>query len=87
MLPKFLLADNSQNNPDLLYVVHTENPRCIFETKLDQDFYENHSIHWIDPEPENKLIIENIVNQAEKFIEDELDNQERLYDLEFDEED
>lgn len=86
MLPKFLLADNSQNDPDMLYVVHTEQPRCIFEAKLDHDFYENHSTHWIDPEPENKLIIENIVNQAEKFIEDELDNQERLYDLEFDKE-
>lgn len=29
MLPKFLIADNSQEAPDLVYVVHTEKPQCI----------------------------------------------------------
>ena len=48
MLPKFLIADNSQEAPDLVYVVHTEEPLCtddieslmeeaeeFFETELE----------------------------------------------------
>ncbi len=82
-LPKFLLADNSQDNPDLIYVVHTEEPRCIIACELETDFYENHDIHWIDAKPENGLLIENLVNLAEKFLEDELDAQDKLFDEEF----
>ena len=46
MLPKFLIADNSQEALDLVYVVHTEKPRCIIQCDIDslmeeaEDFYE-----------------------------------------------
>lgn len=40
MLPKFLIADNSQEALDLVYVVHTEKPRCIIQCDLD-GFYSN----------------------------------------------
>ena len=86
MLPKFLFADNSQDNPESIYVVHTESPRCVFECPLDEDFYENHVIHWLDPEPDNGLVRENLINQAEAFLDAELENQEELYDLEEEEE-
>jgi hypothetical protein len=82
-LPKFLLADNSQNDPDKIYIVHTESPKCIFECVLDAEFYESHVAHWIDEKPENGLLVENIVNQAEKFLEDELDAQDQLFNEEF----
>lgn len=48
MLPKFLIADNSQEALDLVYVVHTEKPRCIIQCDLD-GFYSNQKIYWIDP--------------------------------------
>ena len=50
MLPKFLIADNSQEATDLVYVVHTESPRCIIQCGLD-GFYDNQRIYWIDEEP------------------------------------
>ena len=50
MLPKFLIADNSQEALDLVYVVHTEKPRCIIQCDLD-GFYSNQKIYWIDEEP------------------------------------
>lgn len=50
MLPKFLIADNSQEAIDLVYVVHTEKPRCIIQCDLD-GFYSNQKIYWIDEEP------------------------------------
>ena len=47
MLPKFLIADNSQEAPDLVYVVHTEKPQCIIQCDMD-GFYSNQKIYWID---------------------------------------
>ena len=47
MLPKFLIADNSQEALDLVYVVHTEKPRCIIQCDLD-GFYSNQKIYWFD---------------------------------------
>ena len=44
MLPKFLIADNSQEASDLLYVVHTEKPRCIIQCDMD-GFYSNQRIY------------------------------------------
>ena len=46
MLPKFLIADNSQEAPDLVYVVHTEKPQCIIQCDMD-GFYSNQKIYWI----------------------------------------
>ena len=78
MLPKFLLADNSQELPDTIFVVHTESPRFIVESDID-DFTSNKVIHWIDPEPESQMA-EELLDEAEDFLTDELDNQEELYD-------
>lgn len=79
MLPKFLLADNTQEAPDSIFVVHTENPRCIIESDVE-DFYENQIIHWIDDDPQNEDFIAQLLEDAEAFIDEELS-----YD--FDEED
>jgi hypothetical protein len=82
MLPKFLLADNSQELPDTIFVVHNEFPRFIVECDVD-DFWSNQIIHWIDDQPENESITEQLLTQAEDFLEEEFDNQEDLYDEEF----
>lgn len=81
MLPKFLIADNSQVSTDLVYVVHTENPRCIIECDLD-GFYSNQRIYWIDAEPLSEDDIDSLLEEAEEFYEKELDNQEKIYDEE-----
>ncbi|MCX4291748.1 MAG: hypothetical protein OSJ36_08185 [Odoribacter sp.] len=79
MLPKFLIADNSQESIDVVYVVHTEKPRCIIECDLD-GFYSNQRIHWIDEEPLSLDDIDTLLEEAEEFYEKELDNQEDIYD-------
>lgn len=81
MLPKFLIADNSQKAPDILYVVHTEKPRCIIQCDVE-DFHSNQKIHWIDEEPLCTDDIESLLEEAEEFFEAELENQEDLYDEE-----
>ena len=79
MLPKFLIADNSQEAPDLVYVVHTEKPQCIIQCDMD-GFYSNQKIYWIDEEPLCTDDIESLMEEAEEFFETELENQEELYD-------
>ena len=83
MLPKFLIADNSQEAPDLVYVVHTEKPQCIIQCDMD-GFYSNQKIYWIDEEPLCTDDIESLMEEAEEFFETELENQEELYDEEED---
>ena len=68
MLPKFLLADNSQQAPETIYVVHNENPRFIIESDIE-DFESNQEIHWIDEEPDNEELVEQLIAQAEEFLE------------------
>jgi Zn-finger protein len=82
MLPKFLLADNSQELPDTIFVVHNEYPRFIVESDVD-DFWSNQVIHWVDDQPESEVIIEQLLAEAEDFLEEEFNNQEDLYDEEF----
>lgn len=82
MLPKFLIADNSQELPNTIFVVHTESPRFIVESNVD-DFNENQIIHWIDEKPESDVVIEQLLDEAEDFLEIEFDSQEDLYDEEF----
>ena len=77
MLPKFLLADNSQEAPDTIYVVHTETPRFIVESDID-DFYANQEVHWIDGEPGDEEMIADLLEAAEDFLEKEFENEERL---------
>lgn len=82
MLPKFLIADNSQVSIDTVFVVHTEKPRFIVESDVE-DFSTNQIIHWIDDKPSNEDSIEMLLGEAEDFLEAEFDNQEDLYDEEF----
>ncbi|MGV8139611.1 MAG: hypothetical protein AB2L20_30820 [Mangrovibacterium sp.] len=85
MLPKFLLADNSQESPDTIYVVHTEEPKFIVESDIE-DFWSNQEIHWISEAPESPELIKSLLEEAENFLEDEFENQEDLYDEEEDDE-
>ena len=68
---------------DLVYVVHTEKPRCIIQCDLD-GFYSNQKIYWIDEEPLSQDDIDSLMEEAEDFYETELDNQEEVYDEEED---
>ena len=77
MLPKFLLADNSQETPDTIFVVHTETPRFIVESDID-DFYANHNVHWIDGEPGDEEMIADLLEAAEDFLDKEFENEEKL---------
>lgn len=79
MLPKFLIADNSQVTTDFVYIVHTESPRCIIQCDLD-GFYSNQRIYWTDEEPLSQDDIDSLMEEAEDFYEKELENQENLYD-------
>ena len=76
MLPKFLFADNSIETPDTIFVVHTETPRFIVEADLD-DFWSNQHVHWIDGEPTEE-VAEDLINEAEDFLEREFENEELL---------
>ena len=82
MLPKFLIADNSQDNPDFVDVVHTQKPRCIIQCDLD-GFYSNQTIYWTDEEPIDESEMETLLEEAEDFYETEVENQEELYEEDF----
>lgn len=82
MLPRFLLADNSQELPDTIFIVHTQKPLCIIESDID-DFNSNQTIHWMQTAPTDKVEIEELLDDAEVFYNEELDSQEDLYDEEF----
>jgi hypothetical protein len=85
MLPRFLLADNSLETPETIFVVHNESPRFIIEADID-DFWSNQHIHWIDGEPGDEELIAQLVEEAEEFLEKEFDNEDLLDDDEDDEE-
>lgn len=80
MLPKYLIADNSIESAGRLYVVHTEHPRFILEGD-DEDFSQDQSLHWIDEEVTDEDLISELITGAEDFVDEELDNQEELYDV------
>lgn len=79
MLPKFLLADNSQEMPDMLYVVHNQTPRFIVGSDIE-DFTVNQTIYWIDEKPTDKDEIAQLLEEAEAFLEAELDNQDNYFE-------
>lgn len=82
-LPKFLFADNSLESLDLIYVVHTQNPRCIIQCDVEE-FEKDQHIFWLDETPDSKKVIEKVLKEAKEFIEEELDNEDILYDEEED---
>ncbi len=79
MLPKFLIADNSQELPETIFVIHTEEPRFIVESDIE-DFNSNQIIHWIDEKPKKESLIEDYLADAEEFLNTELESQEDLFD-------
>ncbi|MFV0522617.1 MAG: hypothetical protein ACK5MI_09375 [Mangrovibacterium sp.] len=85
MLPKFLLADNSQEFPDTIFIVHNEEPRFIVESDIE-DFQKNQKIHWIDAKPESDKLINTLLEDAEDFLDAELDYQDILLGEDEDEE-
>ena len=84
MLPRFLLADNSLETPETIFVVHTENPRFIVESDVD-DFWSNQEIHWLDGEPGDEKLIAKLIEDAEEYLENEFANEDFL-DEEYDDE-
>jgi len=76
--PKFLLADNSQDNPDRIYVVHTEEPKFIVGFDIE-DFNNEQEIMWLNTKPTEDEIADLLV-LAEEFLSKELDNQEDIFD-------
>lgn len=79
MLPKFLLADNSQETPDTIFVVHTEEPKFIVESDIE-DFWSNQEIHWLSDEPDSEDLINQLLEEAEEYLEAEFESQENLFD-------
>lgn len=73
MLPKFLLADNT-DHPDTAYVVHTEYPRFIINLQSD----EVELLEDVDDEDEDALNEEmsQLLEAAVDFYERELDRYE-----------
>jgi len=85
MLPKFLLADNSQVLPDKIFVVHNEQPRFIVGCDVE-GFTIDQEIYWIDEEPASEELINELLEQAEEFMDLELEYEEELYLLDNQEE-
>lgn len=83
MLPKFLLADNSQVLPDSIFIIHTESPRFIVGCDLE-GFNVDQEIYWIDEEPESEELRAELLDQAEEFMELELEYEEELDKMEED---
>ena len=68
-VPKFLLGDNT-DNPDSIFVVHTEFPRFVIDLSTDQvEFMEE-----FDKQDQKELEyeIENCVKQASEFYDREV---------------
>jgi hypothetical protein len=81
MLPKFLLADNSQVLPDRIFVIHNEQPRFIVGSNIES-FAMDQEIHWIDDEPASEELKKELLEQAEEFLDLELEYEEELFNLE-----
>lgn len=79
MLPKFLLADNSQETPDTIFVVHTEEPKFIVESDIE-DFWSNQEIHWLSDTPTDEDVINKLLEETEEYLEAEFESQENLFD-------
>lgn len=78
MLPKFLLADNSQVLPDKIFVIHNEQPRFIVGCDVE-GFSIDQEIYWIDDEPASEKLKKELLEQAEEFMDLELEYEEELY--------
>ncbi len=78
-LPKFVLADNS-DNPEAIYIVHLEFPRFIIDlNEEDMEFLE--TIEEAD-EAEVEAQVEDLIAQAGEFYEREMERYVEEEDLE-----
>ena len=73
MLPKFLMADNT-DQPDAIYIIHTEYPRFVLNL-------ENDEVEWFDAlENDDEADLESemaaLIGQAEEFYQREVDRYE-----------
>jgi hypothetical protein len=73
MLPKFLMADNT-DQPDAIYIVHTEYPRFVLNL-------ENDDVEWFDElekdeEADLETEMAQLIGQAEEFYQREVDRYE-----------
>lgn len=73
MLPKFLLADNT-DHPEAIYIVHTEYPRFVLNL-------ENDDIDWFDAlekddEADLEVEVADLIKQAEEFYQREVERYE-----------
>ncbi len=72
MLPKFLLADNSEL-PEAVFIVHTEYPRFVLNL-------ENDDVTWfdaLDPEDGKEILeteVQELISEAEAFYKREVDH-------------
>ena len=82
MLPKFLIADNSQELPEKVFIVHTKEPRYIVECDIE-DFNTNQEIYWLDEQITDNSVISKLLAEAENFFDNELDSQDDLFDETF----
>ena len=78
-LPKYLLADNSQDNPDRIYIVHTQEPEFIVGFDIE-DFNIDQEIMWFANKPSSEDEIADLLISAEEFLNSELDNQEDIFE-------
>ena len=70
VLPKFLLADNS-NFPEDIFVLHTEFPRFLINLKDDE-------IEWFEDlsgEREDDIAgeVSNLIEEASKFYDEQIE--------------
>jgi hypothetical protein len=73
MLPKFLMADNT-DHPEAIYIVHTEYPRFVLNLETDE-------VEWFDAlEKDDEANLEEevaqLISQAEAFYQREVDRYE-----------
>lgn len=73
MLPKFLIADNT-DLPEAIFIVHTEYPRFVLNL-------ENDEVEWFDAlEKDNEVDLEAemslLIGQAEEFYQREVERYE-----------
>ncbi len=77
-VPKFLMAENTQEKPDLVYVVHTQTPMFVLANNI-HDFEEEPIVYWLDQKPDDNAHIEELVEEAIEFINLEYEHQEAMY--------
>lgn len=80
MLPKFLIADNSQELPDNIFVLHTESPKFLVKFNLNDINYQNIETYWFDKTPDDKKLVDELIKDSEEFLINELENQENFLD-------